>query len=179
MRLDRIDRWLGPSLTLLALAWLWLVLTYIPGARAEGEPGPRAFPILLGAMLAGLGISMAVMALISRRRHVGRVLDHTVGRVLSDPADATVEMIAPLTRREATFAASTFGLLILYAFLLDKVGFVIATPVVMALTMCGLLRMRRWVLIVSLAVGFTLGCWAIFDALLGTPLPRGSWATWL
>lgn len=169
MPTSNLDRWLGSSLTLLALVWLGLAYTYIPGARAEGEPGPRAFPILLGVVLAGLGVSMAVMALISRRRHADGAL--------VDPAAA--DAIPPITRREATFAASTFGLLILYAFLLDKVGFIVATPVVIALTMCGLLRMRRWVLILSLASGFTLGCWVIFDRLLGTPLPRGSWVMWL
>jgi hypothetical protein len=89
------------------------------------------------------------------------------------------ETIPPVTRREAAFAAGTFGLLILYAFLLDKVGFVLATPVVIALTMSGLLRMRTWGLVVSLAIGFTLGCWVIFDAVLGSPLPRGSWVMWL
>lgn len=161
MCLDRLDRWLGPSLTLLALVWLWLVYTYIPGARAEGEPGPRAFPILLGAVLAGLGVVMAVLALASARRQ------------------SAEETTPSPNRREATLVAGTFGLLILYAFLLDKVGFVIATPVVIALAMYGLLRVRRWALVGSLAVGFTLGCWVIFDAVLGTPLPRGSWVMWL
>lgn len=161
MRLERLDRWLGPSLTLLALAWLWLVYTYIPAARAEGEPGPRAFPILLGCLLGALGMIMTASALLSGR------------------GEARTETISSLTRREAAFASGTFGLLILYAFLLDTVGFVIATAVVIALTMCGLLRMRRWALILSLSVGFTLGCWVIFDAVLGTPLPRGSWMMWL
>jgi hypothetical protein len=45
--------------------------------------------------------------------------------------------------------------------------------------MLGLVRARRGVLVVALAIGFTVGCWAIFDALLGTPLPRGSWVPWL
>ena len=168
MRLERLDRWLGPALTLLALAWLWLAYTYIPGARAEGEPGPRAFPVLLGVLLAGLGIVMTGTALVSGRGHAGRVL-----------SDAANETIPPIARREAAVAASTFGILILYAFLLDKVGFVIATPIVIVLAMCGPLRMRRWALILSLAAGFTLGCWLIFDGVLGTPLPRGSWVMWL
>lgn len=171
MHSSKVDRWLGPSLMLLALAWLWLVQIDIPDIRTEGEPGPRAFPILLGVVLAGLGLLMALLALLSTRRHVGRVLP--------DLAQSLTEAIPPLTSREAGVAAGTFGLLILYAFLLDKAGFVIATPVVIALTMAGLLRMRTWGAIASLAVGFTFGCWVIFDALLGTPLPRGSWVSWL
>ena len=160
MRLDRLDRWLGPSLTLLALVWLWLVYAYIPGARAEGEPGPRAFPILLGVVLAGLGVATTTLARASARRQ-----------------SAASTTPSP-TRREARLAGGTFGLLILYAFLLDHVGFVIATPLVIALATAGLLRMRRWVLVGSLAIGFTLGCWVIFDAVLGSPLPTGSWVMW-
>lgn len=160
VRLDRLDRWLGPLLTLLALVWLWLVFAYIPGARFEGEPGPRAFPVVLGVVLAGLGVVMSLQALASARR---------------GPASATTP--SP-TRREAGLAAGTFGLLILYAFLLDKIGFVTATPVVIAIAMHGLAQVRRWVLLGSIAVGITLGCWVIFDVLLGTPLPSGSWVVW-
>jgi len=143
-----LDRRLGLALTLVAVAWLWLVRTYIPDPGAEW-PGPRGFPLLLGAMLALLGLTMAVK-----------------------PGG---EMSPAPTRREVGVAAGTFGLLILYAFLLDTMGFVIATPVVIALTLWSVLRVRRWGMVVSLAIGFTLGCWLIFTALLGTPLPRGTW----
>ena len=78
----------------------------------------------------------------------------------------------------AAFVAGTFGLLTLYAFLLDKVGFLAGTPIVMVLVLAVLLRSRRWLSVVSLAVGFTLGCWLVFDVLLGTPLPRGTWMAW-
>ena len=160
MRLDRLDRWLGPSLTLLALVWLWLVYAYIPGARFEGEPGPRAFPVLLGTVLAGLGVLMTLQA------------------VASAGPERSAQTTPPPTRREAWLAAGTFGLLIFYAFLLDKIGFVPATPVVIALAMYGLAEVRRWMLLGSIAVGITLGCWVIFDVLLGTPLPSGSWVVW-
>lgn len=152
----RLDRVLGHILLLVALAWLWLVFAYVPGPRAAGETGPRSFPILLGVTLAGLGVAMS---LIPRRQ--------------------AVEAVAPVTRREALMAAGTIGLLVLYAFLLERVGFLIATPIVIALAMRGLVRVRSGVRIVALAIGLTVGCWAIFDALLGTPLPRGSWVLWL
>jgi putative tricarboxylic transport membrane protein len=151
----RLDRVLGIILLLVALAWLWLAFTYIPGPRGAGETGPRAFPVLLGVVLAGLGVAVSL-----------------------NPRPA-VEAVAPVTRREALVAAGTIGVLVLYAFLLERVGFLIATPVVIALVMWGLVRVRSGVRIVALAIGFTVGCWAIFDALLGTPLPRGSWVLWL
>ena len=153
--LVRLDRVLGLTLLLVALAWLWLAYTYIPGPRGEGETGPRAFPVLLGMVLAGLGVAVALNP---------------------DPVGDTVK---PVTRREVIVAVGTIGVLVLYAFLLQRVGFLIATPAAIAITMWGLVRERSVTRIAVLAIGFTLGCWAIFDALLGTPLPRGSWVLWL
>jgi hypothetical protein len=151
----RVDRVLGLILVLVALVWLWLAFAYIPGPRGPGETGPRAFPVLLGVALAGLGVALSV-----------------------NPRPS-VEPVAPVTRRELTIVAGTIGVLLLYAFLLERVGFLIATPMAIALTMWGLVRARSVTLIAALAIGFTAGCWAIFGALLGTPLPRGSWVLWL
>lgn len=161
MRLDRLDRWLGPCLVLLAVVWLWLSYAYIPGARGEGEPGPRAFPVLLGFLLATLGVLMTITAWTSGRDAAG--------------ADTT----APASRREGIIVAATFGLLLLYAFLLDKTGFLIATPVVVVLAMRGILHVRNWKLIIGMAGGLTTGCWLFFVSLLGAPLPRGTWLLWL
>jgi putative tricarboxylic transport membrane protein len=152
----RLDRVLGLILVVTAVVWLWLAFTYIPGARTEGETGPRAFPVLRGVALAGLGVALSLLA----------------------PASGA-EPAAPMTRRETTIAAGTIGVLVLYAFLLERVGFLIATPVAIALAMWGLVRARSATLIAGLAIGFTASCWVIFAALLGTPLPRGSWALWL
>lgn len=156
-----VDRWLGLALIALAVAWVWLARTYIPDLGGEW-PGPRGFPILLGVILALLGVALAGPRRATR------------------PTYHVAEAIPPVTRRELTVAGGTFGLLILYAFLLDTLGFVVATPVVIALALSSLLGMRGWGLTVALAVGFTAGCWVIFDALLGTPLPGGtpSWIPW-
>jgi putative tricarboxylic transport membrane protein len=156
VRRDKLDRVLGLILVAAAFVWLWLAFTYIPGARTEAETGPRAFPVLLGVALAGLGVAMWLLA-------------RTQG----------IEPVAPLTQRETVVVAGTIGVLVLYAFLLERVGFLIATPIAITLTMWGLVRARSVAAIAGLAIGFTVSCWAIFDALLGTPLPRGSWVLWL
>lgn len=150
----RLDRWLGPCLTLLALIWLWLSYTYIPGARGEGEPGPRAFPIVLGATLLGLGLIISFMAWMRK-----------------SPA-LTVKAVSS---REAGLVAGTFLLLMLYAFVMDKLGFLIATPLAVLLAMRGLLDMREWRFMLLFAAGITAICWLFFVKLLETPLPHGLW----
>ncbi|MDO8419231.1 MAG: tripartite tricarboxylate transporter TctB family protein [Rubrivivax sp.] len=150
---------MGPVLALLALGWLALVYTYIPGSRNEGEPGPRAFPIVLGASLLGIGILMAVSALAKG------------GKAAADKEKS-------VTRREAIVVGATFGLLMLYAFLMEKTGFLISTPIVVLLMMYGILRMRNWLFMLLMAAGITTFCWLFFVLVLGAPMPQGSWL-WL
>jgi putative tricarboxylic transport membrane protein len=160
MQLDRLDRWLGPCLMLLAVVWLWLAYHYIPGARSEAEPGPRAFPVLLGFILLGLGAIVTVSAFL-----------------VSWQAQAKQELPA-VVRREVFIAAGTFTLLMLYAFLLERAGFVVSTLLMIVLAMRGLLRGQSWRLTLAIASGTTLSCWLLFVVLLEAPLPRGSWR-WL
>jgi putative tricarboxylic transport membrane protein len=160
MQAYRLDRWLGPCLMLLAVIWLWLAYTYIPGARSEAEPGPRAFPVLLGFILLGLGAIVTASAFFASRQ-----------------ARADGELPAVM-RREALITAGTFALLMLYAFLLERAGFVISTLLMIVLAMRGLLRDQSWRLTLAMAGGTTLCCWLLFAVLLEAPLPRGSWR-WL
>jgi len=166
--MSRADRWLGATLVLMALAWLWLVYTDIPDAGTEW-PGPRGFPVLLGIVLALLGswlIALPEPQASEPRTHEPR----TPGPVPPIPD--------PDFRRDLAVAGRVFALLVLCAFLLDRAGFLIATPLVIVLAMGGVLRMRRWLFIACFAAIFPLGCWVVFSALLGIPLPRGSWMAW-
>lgn len=163
--MSRVDRRLGLALTLIASAWIWLVYTQIPDSGVEW-PGPRGFPLLLGVVLAVLGVWMAA-ATAGPLRGTRPTYDEP-GAPIPDPRSRP---------QEAAVAAGTFGVLVLYAFLLEHAGFLIATPIVIGVTMTGLLRLRRWMTVLWLAAGFTAGCWMIFEA-LGTPLPRGSWIVW-
>ncbi len=153
----RLDRWLGPCIALLALIWLWLAYTYIPGARGEGEPGPRAFPIVLGATLLGMGLVISFAAW------------------MRSPRKPPAVPVKAVSTRETKIVAGTFLLLILYAFVMDKLGFLIATPLAILLTMRLLLGMREWRFMLLFAAGVTATCWLFFVKLLESPLPRGLW----
>ncbi len=156
----RSDRYLGPFLGVLSLGWLWLTYLYIPGSTAPGEPGPRAFPIVLGCALLMLGLAMTVSGFAHGRE------------ASAGSTDADSES-SPL-KHELRIVLGTFGLLLLYAFLMEKTGFLVSTPIVLVLALAGVLRMRRWTFIALMAVGTTFVCWLVFVVLLRVPLPRGS-----
>jgi putative tricarboxylic transport membrane protein len=153
----RRERWLAAGLLLFAGGWVWVVLATVTGARSEGEPGPRAFPLLLGGLLAAL-------ALILLAGTLGR-------RAASDPPEDE----APVTRNEVWVVASLFALLLAYGYLLPRIGFLLATPLALIAALAGILGMRNARGILAFAFGFTLACHAIFNWLLEANLPRGSW----
>jgi putative tricarboxylic transport membrane protein len=157
----RSDRFLGPLLSALSLVWLWLAYLYIPASTTPGEPGPRAFPIVLGGALLLLGLAITISGFAR-------------GREVAPPKTDADRTDSPL-RQELRIVIGTFGLLILYAFLMEKTGFLASTPIVLMLTLAGLLRIRRWTFIALMSGGITLVCWLVFVVLLRVPLPRGSW----
>lgn len=161
----RSDRWLGPLLSVLALGWLLLAYLYIPASNVPGEPGPRAFPNVLGYALLLLGMVMTVAGFARRREAAPAQAEATANK---DPATT------PL-KHELRIVLGTFGLLVLYAFLMEKTGFLVSTPIVLVLGMAGILHMRRWRFIALMSGGTTLVCWLVFAVLLRVPLPRGSW----
>lgn len=159
----RSNRFLGPLLSVLSVVWLWLCYAFIPASNTPGEPGPQAFPIMLGCALLLLGLVITASD-FSRKREVTHV-----------QAKAKADTTASAAKHELRVVLGTFGLLLLYAFLMERAGFLVSTPIVLALTLAGLLRIRRWAFVAKMSVGTTLVCWLIFVVLLRVPLPRGSW----
>ncbi|MGI9480776.1 MAG: tripartite tricarboxylate transporter TctB family protein [Hyphomicrobiales bacterium] len=152
------DRTTG--LVLLAFALVWSVTVYqtIPGGQGEGDVGPRAFPLMFGICLMVLS---AIMVVASYR-----------------PGEwAGEESVEAVTWAKIKIALSVFGLVLAYGFLLFKIGFVLATPLVAAAAMWGILEIRNIKQIAAMAFGITAGCWLVFGKLLGAYLPPGTWIT--
>ena len=158
MSQDRVDRWLGPILLLLAILWSWMVTDTIPAAQEAGEAGPRAFPLMMGVALGVLALIMTVGAWRSRN-------DATHGQ----------RTIARVTAREVRIVAATFALIVAYGFLTEKIGFLLATPLVVFVAIRGILGIRAWLVNAGLALGLTAACFLIFIVAMEAPLPRGMW----
>lgn len=151
---------LGAALMALAAVWTWLVIDTIPPGFGDGEIGARAFPLTFGiALLVLAAILLARTVLSSDIKSEG-------------PIDA--ELPAPDGLKWFP-AASLLAEIALYGFLLEKIGFVLATPIVVLLVMVVNLRVHSPVKLVAMPLGLTVGCWLIFEKVLGVYLANGTW----
>jgi hypothetical protein len=156
------DRLAGIALLAIAVSWSGLVYWTIP-AGSDGYIGPRAFPLFLGLILSGLSAAMLLRAFLPK-----------TGK---QPAELSEDTNMSVTGQEVRLAGGVFLVIIGYGFLLEKLGFVLATPIMIVVTLVGVLGLRRPLLIAAIAAGVTIGCWGIFGKLLGVYLPHGSWVS--
>lgn len=113
-----------------------------------GGPGPRFLPASLGLIVAALGGTIALRPSPGRRREA-----------LTDPG----------ARHRI---AATMIILVLYALVFERLGFLISSASFVALLMV-FYGERRWPVILAVALGAALATYAVFARWLGVPLPPG------
>ena len=145
------DLLLGCLMTIAAALWCWGVLATIPGVEGEGRLGPRGFPLMAGVLLGSLGIAVFAGAVLRRSsKHSVSSFNHELGPVLA-----------------------AAGLLAGYAFLLEQIGFLLATAAATAFAVGPVLKIWRWRLIAGMSLGLSLGVYLILGKALGLYLPYG------
>jgi len=154
------DILLATTLMVLAVIWTWLVIDTIPPGFGDGEIGARAFPLAFGIIL----LVLAAILLLQLMLRPGRP---NVG-----PVDAELLDSDGLKWGPALLLLVEIGL---YGFLLEKIGFVLATPAIVLLVMLVNLRVRSVTKLLAMALGLTVGCWLIFEKVLGIYLANGIW----
>lgn len=153
------DTILSSLLLVLAGVWIWLVATTIPGGWGHGDIGPRAFPLSFGIALAVLSGGLFLRSILTR----------------ADARNAATDDAEPPQKIYWIPAVLVLVQISLYGFLMQTVGFVIATPIIILMIMLINLRERSIKKILAMALGITLGCWVVFEKLLGIYLANGTW----
>lgn len=143
-------------LLVLSCVWIWLVTTTIRTGFGDGDIGPRAFPLTLGVTLAGLSVLLLVRCYLA---------GHGPAESFSD-ADSPHFTVVP--------ALVVLCEILLYGFLLQKVGFLLATTAIVLFIMVFSLRLRSLRMIIGVTLGVPVGSWLIFEKLLGIYLANGS-----
>ena len=136
---------LSVSLLALAVIWTWLVVDTI-------RPG----------ILGGLSVLLLIRTVALRRDDSGAA---GVGDVDAMDEEATA--------RWGSMILVAIEISV-YAFLLQKLGFLIATPILILFVLVIHLRLTSWKTILGMTLGMTLGCWLFFEKLLGIYLANGS-----
>ena len=139
------ERILVGLLLFISIAGIWIARSF--EAPFSYEPvGPRAFPMLI---LALLGIS-------------------AIALMLEKKGD-TVWAPPPVMKR----IGALFLIVLVYAWLFDKLGFILAT----ALMVIPVARFfgGRWTHALAGGVGLGAGLFILFDRLLDVALPTGLW----
>ena len=156
---------LSLGLLVLASIWTYLVVDTIPPGFGHGDIGPRAFPMALGIVLAGLCVLLIVRSILIRRTASGAVAAE------ADPSDAEA---GEMSARWGTMILVTLEITA-YGFLLQKLGFLLATPILILFVLVIHLRLTSWKTVLGMTLGMTLGCWLFFEKLLGIYLANGTW----
>jgi len=143
----RADFYIGLGLLAFALVYYQQSFSIVRGFASD-RLGPAFFPRMLALALAALSLAL-----------IGRAL---AGR--SDPS-------RPPEMRLGVFAA-VMGLLVVYAAVMPVVGFLIATPVLLA-AVIRLLGLRQWAAVLGTAVGVTAVLYVVFGRALHVLLPLG------
>lgn len=112
------------------------------------RPGPGYFPLLLGLVLAGLGVLLVVESMVKR-------------------APAESERIGAIAWRPLGVIA---GAIMLFGFLLPRVGLFISLPLLVVLSSFASSESRLPTTLISAAV-LTLGSWLVFVVGLGLTIP--------
>ena len=115
---------------------------------ASDRLGPSFFPRVLATVLALLA---AVL----------------MGRALSDRSDP-----APLSKVRVTRLFAILTLTVVWALLLPRVGFLIATPLLLG-TVMWTMGLRRWRGLIGVSLGMTLVLYLVFVRFLKVLLPLG------
>ena len=150
---------LSGTLLVLGVAWSWLVVDTIPSGLGDDGIGPRAFPLVLGLILIAFSLlllGMNIHPLFSKGTGIAAEAQTTTKIYWRHLALVFIEISA-------------------YGFLLEKCGFLIATPVVVLLVLLISLRVRSWKTLLAMPLGLTAGCWLVFQKILGIYLASGTW----
>ncbi len=149
--MQRVDRWVGVGLAVLALAVLW------SGSAFPNVPGQKLGAAFL-PMIIGVGLLLCALALVVRSLR---------GRAYAQAeAQATPEV-------EEHFGSAVVivGAVLAYILLAERIGFLFVAPLCL---MAVFLALRvRWTTAVLCAIGGTLLVHVAFYKLLRVPLPWG------
>lgn len=144
---------LAVVMLIVALGHLWVASRMPLGVPAE--PGPAPFPVAVGVTVSLLSLALLLQA---ARERGG--LEQVIF-----PAGEAGKRVVGIWLALAT-----------YVVFVGTLGHALLTGIV-SVAILHLLGMRRWWVVILLAVALAIGTHYLFVVVLGVPLPEGTWVS--
>lgn len=141
------DMWAGLFFLFLGVAVVVGSLRMPLGTPLDPQPG--FFPLLAGIFLSGLSIAHLVLAYLKRKKSMNMQAFGAVWR-----------------------PAFLIGGLFIYTFILDPLGYVIAT-IFLSVIILRILESKSWWKLSAISLASSVGSFILFDRILGVTLPLG------
>ena len=149
--MKKVDQWSGLALSVLAAGMIWAALS-LPYGNVH-NPGPGFFPFWLGMILGGMSIALLVQ---STR---GKESERTLRDILEEDVSWGKVLLVIVS-------------LILYGALMDYLGFLIVTFLLMALLL-RFIEPQPWKIVIGWALAGSVGSYLIFEVWMKLRLPKG------
>ena len=146
---EKSDRYVGIGFVLLGIICFYSA-TQWPMSFASDPAGPGAIPKILSAGLVVLGLILAIGGFLTKKK----------------PEEKLV------TRQELVLTLIMTGICVAYIILLPIIGYVIATPLLIAAILFTV-GSRKWTTLVFVSLGASLVLFVLFYSLLRVNLPLG------
>ena len=149
--MKKADQWSGLALSILSAGMIWAALR-LPYGNVH-NPGPGFFPLWLGVILGGMSIALFVQT--TR----GKESERTLKEILEEDVRWGKVLLV-------------LGALIIYGFLMDYIGFLIVTFLLM-IVLLRFIEPQPWMVVIAWALGGSVGSYLIFEVWMKLRLPKG------
>lgn len=149
--MKKADQWSGLALAILAAGMIRAALG-LPFGDIH-KPGPGFFPLWLGVILGCMSIGLFVQTTLSKRSAP------TIRNILEEDVRWSKVLLVLVA-------------LVLYAFLLDYIGFLVATFLLM-IVLLRFIEPQSWKAVIGLALVGSAGSYLIFEVWMKLRLPKG------
>ena len=149
--MKKADQWSGIALSILSAGMISAALR-LPYGNLH-NPGPGFFPLWLGVILG----SMSIAFFVQTTR--GKESERTLKEILEEDVRWGKVLLV-------------LGALILYGFLMDTIGFLIVTFLLM-IVLLRFIEPQPWKVVIGWALAGSVGSYLIFEVWMKLRLPKG------
>ena len=149
--MKKADQWSGLALSILAAGMISAALR-LPYGNLH-NPGPGFFPLWLGVILG----SMSIAFFVQTTR--GKESERTLKEILEEDVRWGKVLLV-------------LGALIIYGFLMDTIGFLIVTFLLM-IVLLKFIEPQPWKVVIGWALAGSVGSYLIFEVWMKLRLPKG------